>query len=261
MNTAWSSGYASFSDTGTGTGTLTATFAADPAAVPIIGTLKFGNKDAAAFHRFKGFTSAVITDANLAAATKESLAKALENGKSLRDWRKDVDSLFDAQGVTRLNPFQAERIYRNETAMAFGAGKFAKLQDVSERFPFWEYSTAGDERVRDTHRALQGKVFKSSDSQYYPPLGFNCRCTAIPISRLQADKRGITKPDTVTPEMRSQLVDAEFIGDKVGNYADWLNVKMQELSAEAVQLITDELTIINQQIIDQQLIDNATTQP
>jgi hypothetical protein len=134
--------------------------------------------------------------------------------------------------------------------MAYGAGQFAKLQSVSERFPYWEYSTAKDERVRESHRELEGKIFKSSDSQYYPPLGFNCRCRAIPISLRQAEIRGIKKPDLVTAEMRANLANAEFIGDKVGNFAAWLNEKMGILPVESVVLITEKLTEVETQLAE-----------
>ncbi len=125
--------------------------------------------------------------------------------------------------------------------MAYGAGQYAKLQEVSDRFPYWQYSTAKDERVRDSHRALEGKIFKAADSQYYPPIGFNCRCRAIPISLRQAEAQGITGPDTVTPEMRANLQNAEFIGDKVGNFSDWLTKKMETLPPETQQMIKIKL--------------------
>ena len=210
--------------------------------------LKWGNKDAAAFHKFKGFASAIIKDAELSDAIKYSLSGALAEGKSLRDWRKNANEIFDKAGLTRLNNWQAERIYRNETAMAFGAGQYAKLQDVSGRFPYWQYVTAGDERVRDSHRALDGKIFKTADAQYYPPVGFNCRCKARPISKRQAEKRGITKPDTVTPQMRANLQNAEFIGDKVGNFKDWLQVKMGNLPQASQQLIIEKLAEVDEEI-------------
>jgi SPP1 gp7 family putative phage head morphogenesis protein len=206
--------------------------------------LKFGNKDASLFHRFKAFASAVITDAELSDAVKESLAMALNEGKSIRDWRKTADEIFDRKGVTRLNNFQAEMIWRTETSMAYGAGQYAKLQEVSDRFPFWEYVTAKDERVRDSHRALDGKIFKVDDRQFYPPLGFNCRCKARPISKRQAANRGITEPDIITPEMRGNLQNAEFIGSKIGNYADFLKHRMKTLPPSAVDLIESELTSI-----------------
>lgn len=203
--------------------------------------LKWGNRDAAAFHRFKGFASAIIKDAELSDAIKDSLSGALAQGKSLRDWRKNANEIFDKAGLTRLNNWQAQTIYRTETTMAFGAGQYAKLQDVKKRFPYWQYVTAGDERVRDSHKALDGKIFKTQDAQYYPPVGFNCRCKARPISKRQAKQRGITGPDTVTPEMRANLQNAEFIGDKVVNFRDWLQVKMGDLPQASQQLIIQQL--------------------
>lgn len=203
--------------------------------------LKFGNKEAGLFHRFKAFCSAVITDAELSEAIKDSLASALEKGTSFRDWKKSSSEIFDRKGLTRLNNFQAEMIWRTETSMAYGAGQYAKLQDVSDRFPYWEYVTAKDERVRDSHRALDGKIFKASDRQFYPPLGFNCRCKARPISKRQAANRGINEPDIVTPEMRGNLQNAEFIGSKIGNFADYLKTRMKTLPEVSVRLIESEL--------------------
>lgn len=203
--------------------------------------LSFGNKDAAAFHRFKAYVSAIITDQALSDALKESLAQALETGQSLEQWKKSSGSIFDRLGYDRLNPWQTRTIWRTETSLAYGAGQFAKLQEVSERFPYWEYDTAHDSRVRPSHKILQGKIFRSTDKQYYPPLGFNCRCTALPITKRQAQRRGIEKPDTVTPEMNSQLANAEFIGDKVKSFEDWLNERTRQLTQQSVQLIVDEL--------------------
>ena len=207
-------------------------------------SLHFGDSDAAAFHRFKGFTSAVVTDEKLAAALKESLAQSLEQGTSLAQWRKEANKIFDKQGVTQLNSFQAELIHRNESALAFGAGQFAQLQRNKETFPYYSISTRKDHRVRDSHRALEGKVFRSDDSQFFPPLGINCRCAVKLITKWKAEKQGITGPDTITPEMRANLQNAEFIGDKVGNYADWLNVKIKAMPEAYKALITEKLAEI-----------------
>lgn len=226
-----------------------ATFEGEPVDLQL--PLSFGNKDAAAFHRFKAFSSAVIKDAELSEAVKESLAQALERGDSLETWRKSASSVFDNLGYTRLNGYQSRFIWRNETALAFGAGQFAKLQDVSSRYPYWEYSTAHDDRVRPAHRLLNGKIFAASDKQFWPPIGWNCRCTIILISRRQAEKRGLIKPDTVTPEMITQLGDAEFIGNKVLNFQDWVTERTRRMSAQAVQLIVNALADIIDTIINQ----------
>ena len=207
--------------------------------------ISFGNKDAAALHRFKAFSSAIVKDAEVADALKESLAQALEQGQSLAEWKRNAADIFDKLGVTRLNSWQAEFIYRNESALAYGAGKWASLQKVKSMFPFWRYSTMQDHRVRPSHRALEGKVFSSDDKQYFPPIGWLCRCVAVPISRREAEKLSIDKPDTVTPEMRAELKSAEFIGDKTKLFADWLTEKMKTLDPARQELIRQAVTDIN----------------
>lgn len=231
MNSAWALGYASVQDWIDRNEPKGNTFSEATKTKKL--NLRWGNKDAARFHQLKAFASAVITNDQLNQALKESLTQALAQGKSLRDWRKEADKVFDAQGITPIGNWQATTIFRTETGMAYGAGQYAKLQDVSERYPYWQYSTAGDERVRDEHRILDGKIFEASNAEYWPPLGFNCRCRAIPVSRLQAQKRGITGPDTITPQMKGQLQNAEFIGSKTGNYLDWLETKMGTITRQA----------------------------
>jgi SPP1 gp7 family putative phage head morphogenesis protein len=199
--------------------------------------ISFGNKDAAAFHRFKAISTAVIKESEVADAIKQSLSQALETGQSLDNWKKSIGNTLDKLGFTRLTPWQAEFIYRNESSLAYGAGKWASLQKVKISFPYWRYSTMKDHRVRPSHRILEGKVFASDDKQYFPPIGWLCRCVAVPISRREAEKLGITKPDTVTPEMRAELKSAEFIGDKIKLFEDWLNEKMQTLDATRKDLI------------------------
>lgn len=227
-------------ETLTGTHRASATFEGDSINLPI----SFGNKDAAAFHRFKAFSSAIVKDAEVAEALKESLAQALEQGQSLEEWKKSAGAVFDKLGVSRLNAWQAEFIYRNETAMAHGAGEWASLQKMKSSFPYWRYSTRKDHRVRPSHRVLEGKIFAADDKQFYPPIGWLCRCVAIPISRRQAEKLGITKPDTVTPEMQAELINAEFIGDKIKLFEDWLNEKMATLDPARQEMVRQAVSDI-----------------
>lgn len=49
-----------------------------------------------------------------------------------------------------------------------------------------QYRTAGDERVREAHAALNGVTLPPSDpfwDSYYPPNGWNCRCTVVQVLR------------------------------------------------------------------------------
>lgn len=47
-----------------------------------------------------------------------------------------------------------------------------------------QYRTAGDDKVRPEHAALNGVTLPKSDSfwdSYYPPNGWNCRCTVVEV--------------------------------------------------------------------------------
>jgi len=226
-------------------------------------SLRWGNKDAAAYHKAKSFISAIITDAELSGAVQQSLSDALAEGKSLRTWKTGLDDLFAKKGFAKIGNWHAETIFRTETSLAYNAGSNAKLIEVADTFPYWEYVTAGDERVRDEHAALNSKIFKTGDTQYYPPLGINCRCRTKPVSKWAAKRRGIEGPDTVTPEMRSNLRNAEFIGDKTKSFEDYLNAKLETLDAKRTQLIIETLAKIKESLdtTATTATATATTQP
>jgi len=161
----------------------------------------------------------------------------LANGSGFDEWKGSINEVFDKLGVTQLSSYRLETIYRTETSLSFAGAQFARLQEVKTNFPFWEYSAILDQRTRPSHRALDGSIFLSTDNQFWPPLGFRCRCTVILISRAQALRRGITKPDTITPEMRGNLQNAEFIGDKIVTYNNWLKEQQRGMNAAALQLL------------------------
>ncbi len=86
--------------------------------------------------------------------------------------------------------------YTNALRTAQAADKWQYLQ----RFELLEYRTAGDERVRESHAELHGKIYPTKAKIWdliYPPNGWNCRCTVIP-----ADGK---KADTDSNEMRRKM--------------------------------------------------------
>src|SRR5690606_26886793 len=55
------------------------------------------------------------------------------------------------------------------------------MKDV-ESFPYWEYRTVGDDRVRRDHADLDGLILPANDplwQKIYPPNGWNCRCYVV----------------------------------------------------------------------------------
>lgn len=64
--------------------------------------------------------------------------------------------------------------------MAYGVGRRRALEDVADDLPFWVYHDVGDDRVRETHHALNGLILPANDqfwNDHFPPWDFNCRCS------------------------------------------------------------------------------------
>lgn len=128
--------------------------------------------------RARAFAVKDAAMANMIDRVKRDLDRAMKTGDvSLRDF---INS-YKIEGVAA---HYSENLYRTATATSYQAGRLRQMQDpdVIDALPFWEYVTVGDDRVRDFHAALNGKIWQASDPQaleYYPPLGYQCRCSVI----------------------------------------------------------------------------------
>lgn len=75
-----------------------------------------------------------------------------------------------------------------------------------------QYRTAGDDRVREEHAVLDGTTLPPSDpfwNNYLPPLGWNCRCTAVQVRKgkyPQSDSAdAIAKGQSCTAKPKQQI--------------------------------------------------------
>jgi hypothetical protein len=58
------------------------------------------------------------------------------------------------------------------------------MERDKELYPYWMYKTEEDDRVRDEHAALEGKIFRIGDPEgddCFCPNGWNCRCHSEPV--------------------------------------------------------------------------------
>ena len=71
-------------------------------------------------------------------------------------------------------------------SVAESASTYRRLVVQANVFPFWEYRTVGDNRVRLEHQALEGLTLPTDDPRWQkimPPNGWNCRCYITPRMR------------------------------------------------------------------------------
>jgi SPP1 gp7 family putative phage head morphogenesis protein len=157
--------------------------------------------------KLTAFRIANVEGDALITAVKDALGRALTEGTTFADFLRDINSVFDAAGVSRLNPYHAETVFRTNTKTAYEAGRLEQFQDpdVAGFFPFFQYHAVRDLRTRPNHAAMDGRIYRADDpiwQVWYPPAGFNCRCTVTAISTVEIRQRGIVESSPVPPQLR-----------------------------------------------------------
>lgn len=130
------------------------------------------------------FTITGVESAAILKKAKERLA-ALPAGGDWEDIKQGlaadlVPYLGEDGGVKR-----AELLLRVHGFSAYSAAQYQVMDRQRDVFPYWQYQAAGDEKMRDSHAALDGLVFPASSDfwkTHFPPWEFGCRCQVVPLS-------------------------------------------------------------------------------
>lgn len=81
-----------------------------------------------------------------------------------------------------VNYLRAE--YNAAVASSQMASNWISYEEAKDEYPYLRYDTAGDERVRQSHAALDGKIIPIDDPSWdtiFPPNGWNCRCDVTQV--------------------------------------------------------------------------------
>lgn len=105
-----------------------------------------------------------------------------ENGerKPFERFLNDVRSIDETYNANYL---RAE--YNFVSASAEMAAKWEEFAEDGDRYNL-QYRTQKDDKVRPEHAALDGVTLPPSDSfweEFYPPNGWNCRCTVVQVRK------------------------------------------------------------------------------
>ena len=129
----------------------------------------------------------------------EFLLDADGNKRSFKQYKDFARQTF---GTFNVNYLKTEINHAKGSAQM--AEKWQQIDEEADIFPFLRYVTAGDERVRPAHQALNG-VIKRVDSDFWkensPLNGWNCRCS------LQQVEEGIETPDAEIKQKVDELTD------------------------------------------------------
>ena len=113
-----------------------------------------------------------------------------ELGLSLLDQSGNIKPfeqfLNDVQTVNaKYNRHYLNAEYKFAVSSSQMAERWQNVAQGGDRYNL-QYRTAGDERVREEHAALDGITLPPTDpfwTKYYPPNGWGCRCTATQVRK------------------------------------------------------------------------------
>lgn len=127
----------------------------------------------------------------------------VEKGSHVSEAIDVLGEKIESLGLAPKKDYQLEAIFRTQSQIAFGAGRWEADKDPAVQEILWgyEYSATMDDRTRESHAALDGVKLPKDDpfwEKFWPPNGWNCRCVAIPIFSDEAVE--VEPPDDVEPD-------------------------------------------------------------
>ena len=150
---------------------------------------------------FSGFkTAQELKEASLLLREKDGTVKGFS--RFLTDIRR-IDANYNVRYL--------EAEYNFAVSSAQMAASWAEVSQDGDRYDL-QYRTAGDDHVREEHRPLNGVTLPPSNDfwrYYYPPNGWNCRCTAVQVLKgkypTSDDKQAIQAGDRMTDTPKKRI--------------------------------------------------------
>jgi len=169
------------------------------------------------YFRNKAFWISGIENEKFFAEVKRSLELTLAEGRSYADFTSNFRQLYESYGITPDNAIRLDTIFRTNMFTAYTAGLVKQVEQVKDRFPVWRYVSILDNRTRQSHRNLNGKLFRRGP---YPPISFNCRCTPQFLHRFQLERISEPVYDSIYEFIdRDEVVD--FLSGS--SFESWLS--------------------------------------
>ena len=143
-------------------------------------------------------------------------------GKAKAQIRDELTTVLGKKDATR----RAELLLRTHAFRAFAVARYRVLMSQLKAFPYWQYKTMGDGRVRPAHAELNGRILPAGHplwQRIFPPWDWGCRCMVIPRSRreveeLAAEEQGMVPEDSFVwgPDVADAILASERLPGLTG---------------------------------------------
>ena len=113
----------------------------------------------------------------------EAFPSLIDDNGNRKPFEQFLNNVQNIDRTYNQNYLRAE--YNFCHASADMAARWESFEEDGDRYNL-QYRTANDDRVRPQHAALHGVTLPVSDpfwQTYYPPNGWNCRCTVVQVRK------------------------------------------------------------------------------
>ncbi|MCA3460466.1 MAG: head morphogenesis protein, partial [Rhodobacter sp.] len=175
------------------------------------------------------FAVAKVAELDLLEAMRAEVQKALDEGLPLatfqKNWRANPrlaewwgrrvmeDPLTGEMVEVQLgSPRRLKTIYDANLRTARAAGQWERIERTKGAFPFLEYTLGASEQHRPHHADKEGLILPVDSpfwDEWMPPNGWGCKCKVRPVTRREAERRGIS----ATPDIPDRKVVNKRTGD------------------------------------------------
>ncbi len=197
----------------------------------------------------RAFMVAGLRNEQCLADIHTSLLRAMEEGKDLKWFRKNLNEIAGRhgwkkyqKGGRKYKAWRSRIIYQTNIRSAYAAGRWEQIQSTKETRPYLRYTALMDGRERPEHGSWHNTILPVDDgwwSTHTPPNGWGCRCSVQSLNDRDLGRRGLKvakKAPRVRKEIRPMTTSAGRVMVSVpqgispgfaynagtGNYADFL---------------------------------------
>lgn len=188
------------------------------------------------------FVIAKMTDMDMLATMQQSLVTAMDKNMSFSEWQASVKPMLKEQGwwgkqeITlpdgSVKPaqlgsdYRLQRIYDTNINQAYH--KARRHDGDYDVYPYAMWQSRGDKRVRPSHQALDGQIFRRDDPYYQsirPRVAWGCRCDEILLTAEQAGEYGALDGYTIHEDISSYVsTESVIVQGTYGSYTAPVNI-------------------------------------
>lgn len=169
--------------------------------------------DVYGFEHNKSFMVAGAAKAGLVTDFYTSILKAIEDGTTLHEFRKDFDHIVAKHGWSYNGgrSWRTRVIYETNLTQSYNAGREAQFADpdLQALRPYAMYKHGGSLDPREEHLAWDGLVLPINDpwwDTHSPMNGWGCTCYKIALSERDLKRKGLKVSKAPTIEWEDKIV-------------------------------------------------------